>query len=65
MTFKSRGDFCFPDFSFDIPPHIGNIFKEGELDEILVVRNFRIITQYGTIAGKAQETSNDMTSRFV
>lgn len=27
--------------------HIGNIFKEGELDEQVVVRNFRTTTQHG------------------
>lgn len=30
-----------------ISEHIGNIFKEGELDEKVVVRNFRTTTQHG------------------
>ena len=38
-----------------IPEHIGNIFKEGELDENVVVRKFRTTTQHGAIAGKTQE----------
>lgn len=38
-----------------ISEHIGNIFKEGELDETLVVRKFRTTTQHGAIAGKTQE----------
>lgn len=38
-----------------ISEHIGNIFKEGELDESLVVRKFRTTTQHGAIAGKTQE----------
>jgi hypothetical protein len=37
-----------------ISEHIGNIFKEGELQESVVVRNFRITTQHGAIAGKTQ-----------
>ena len=35
-----------------ISEHIGNIFKEGELDEGVVVRKFRISTPHGAIAGK-------------
>jgi len=38
-----------------ISEHIGNIFKEGELEERVVVRNFRTTTQHGAIAGKTQE----------
>ena len=38
-----------------ISEHIGNVFKEGELDERVVVRNFRTTTQHGTIPGKMQE----------
>ena len=40
-----------------ISEHIGNIFKEGELDELVAVRNFRITTQHGAIAGKTQEVN--------
>jgi hypothetical protein len=38
-----------------ISEHIRNIFNEGELDENMVVRNFRTTTQHGAIAGKTQE----------
>jgi len=38
-----------------ITEHIGNIFKEGELDENLVCRNFRHTTQHGAIEGKTQD----------
>jgi hypothetical protein len=38
-----------------ISEHIGNIFKEGELIENVVVRKFRTTTQHGAIAGKTQE----------
>jgi hypothetical protein len=38
-----------------ISEHIRNIFIEGELDEKVVVRNFRLTTQHGAIAGKTQQ----------
>ena len=38
-----------------INEHIKNVFAEGELDEKVVVRKFRITTQHGAIAGKTQE----------
>jgi hypothetical protein len=38
-----------------ISEHINNIFKEGELDEKVVVRKFQITTQHGAIAGKKQQ----------
>jgi hypothetical protein len=38
-----------------ITEHIGNIFKEGELDEKVASRKFRHTTQHGAIAGKTQE----------
>lgn len=38
-----------------ITEHIGNIFKEGELEEKVVSRNFRLTTQHGAIKGKTQE----------
>lgn len=38
-----------------ITEHIGNIFKEGELDEKVVSRKFRHTTQHGAILGKTQE----------
>jgi hypothetical protein len=38
-----------------ISEHIKNVFQEGELEEKVVVRKFRITTQHGAIAGKTQE----------
>lgn len=38
-----------------INEHIKNIFAEGELDEKVVVRKFRITTQHGAMTGKTQE----------
>lgn len=38
-----------------INEHIRHIFEEGELDEKVVVRNFRITTRHGAIAGKTQQ----------
>ncbi|MCC7027843.1 MAG: virulence RhuM family protein [Saprospiraceae bacterium] len=38
-----------------ISEHIKNIFEEGELDEKVVVRKFRITTQHGAILGKTQQ----------
>ena len=38
-----------------ITEHIQNIFKEAELDEIVVCRDFRHTTQHGAIQGKTQE----------
>ena len=38
-----------------ITEHIGNIFREGELKEKVVCRNFRLTTQHGAIEGKTQE----------
>jgi len=37
-----------------INEHIKNIFAEGELDEKVVVRKFRITTQHGAMVGKTQ-----------
>jgi hypothetical protein len=38
-----------------ISEHIRNVFKEGELDEQVVVRKFRTTSQHGAIQGKTQE----------
>jgi len=38
----------------NVSEHIKHIFEEGELDEKVVVRNFRTTTQHGAIAGKTQ-----------
>jgi hypothetical protein len=40
-----------------ITEHIKNIFKEGELVEEVVCRNFRHTTQHGAIEGKTQEVA--------
>lgn len=40
-----------------VAEHIGNIFKEGELDEKVVCREFRRTTVHGAIKGKTQEIS--------
>ncbi|MCA1758179.1 MAG: virulence RhuM family protein [Bacteroidales bacterium] len=40
-----------------ITEHIQNIFKEDELKEEVVCRNFRLTTQHGAIEGKTQEVS--------
>ncbi|NOU47292.1 MAG: virulence RhuM family protein [Bacteroidales bacterium] len=40
-----------------ITEHIQNVFKEGELDEKVVCRNFRLTTQHGAIEGKTQVVS--------
>ena len=37
-----------------ISRHLTNIFKEGELDEKVVVSKMEITTQHGAIAGKTQ-----------
>jgi hypothetical protein len=38
-----------------INEHIKNVFTEGELDEKVVIRKFRITTQHGAIARKTQQ----------
>lgn len=40
-----------------ITQHIGNIFKEAELDEHLVCKDFLHTTQHGAITGKMQKTA--------
>jgi len=40
-----------------INEHIKNIFSEGELNEKVAIRKFRITTQHGAIAGKTQEVA--------
>jgi len=40
-----------------ITEHIQNVFKEGELDEQVVCRDFRHTTRHGAISGKTQEKS--------
>lgn len=38
-----------------ISEHISNVFEEGELDEKVVVRDFRTTSPHGAIEGKTQE----------
>jgi hypothetical protein len=40
-----------------VTEHLGNIFKEGELDEKVVCRDFRLTTSHGAIEGKTQATN--------
>ena len=40
-----------------ITEHIANVFKEGELDEKVVCRDFRLTTSHGAMKGKTQENS--------
>ena len=40
-----------------VSEHIKHIFEEGELDEKVVVRKFRITTPHGAIEGKTQEST--------
>jgi hypothetical protein len=40
-----------------ISEHIKHIFEEGELDQNVVVRNFRITTQHGAIIEKTQDST--------
>lgn len=40
-----------------ITEHIANVFKEGELDEKVVCRDFRLTTLHGAMEGKTQENS--------
>ncbi len=53
LTQKSIGE-LFGKSKSTISEHLKNIFKEGELDEELVVRKFRTTTQHGAISGKTQ-----------
>jgi hypothetical protein len=38
-----------------ITEHLKQIFVDGELDEDVVCRNFRLTTQHGAMEGKTQE----------
>lgn len=40
-----------------ITEHIANVFKEGELDEKVVCRDFRLTSSHGAIEGKTQENN--------
>ena len=45
-----------------ITEHIQNVFKEGELDEKVVCRNFRLTTPHGAIEGKTQEFTANLNN---
>lgn len=40
-----------------ITEHVANVFKEGELDEKVVCRDFRLTSFHGAIEGKTQENN--------
>src|SRR5574344_915059 len=56
----SQGQICevFGKTKSTISEHIKAIFEEGELDEKVVVRNYRTTTKHGAIEGKTQ--TNDI-----
>ena len=41
-----------------ITQHIGNIFKEGELDKEVVCKDFLLTTQHGAVKGKTKRMIN-------
>ena len=41
----------------NVTMHISNIFKEGELEKLVVCKDFLLTTQHGAIAGKSQVRS--------
>jgi hypothetical protein len=45
-----------------INEHIKNVFAEGELDEKVVIRNFRITTSHGAVEGKTQQSTVNLYS---
>jgi len=55
LTQAQMGD-LFDKNKRTISEHIRNIFKEGELEEEVVVRKSRYTTQHGAIAGKTQSS---------
>lgn len=46
-----------------ISEHIENIFEEGELNEEVVVRKFRTITQHGALEDKTQSHKVNYSKR--
>ena len=54
---QDQMSFLFDKAKSTISEHIKHIFKEGELDEKVVVRNFRITTPHGDIEGKTQQST--------
>jgi len=47
-----------------ITEHIQNVFKEGELNEEVVCRNFRLTTQHGAMEGRTQEVSVKQVTKW-
>ena len=47
-----------------ISEHIAHVFKEGELNEQLVCRDFRQTSQHGAVEGKTPQKSNTETTRI-
>jgi len=43
-----------------ITQHIGNIFKEAELEEELVCKDFLHATEHGAVKGKKQQTKTKL-----
>ncbi|GIK70135.1 MAG: virulence protein RhuM/Fic/DOC family protein [Bacteroidetes bacterium] len=56
LTQKQMAD-LFDKGRTTINEHIQNVFKEGELEEKVVCRNFRHTTQHGAMRGKTQESN--------
>lgn len=54
---QDQMSFLFEKAKSTISEHIKHIFEEGELDEKVAVRNFRITTQHGAIPGKTQQSN--------
>ena len=48
-----------------ISEHLKKIFSDGELDEKVVCRDFRLSTQHGAIAGKTQEKDVKCFPRYL
>ncbi len=47
-----------------ISEHISNIFKEGELDEKVVVRKFRTTTQHGAFSIEEAQSTTDAFEQY-
>jgi len=48
-----------------ISEHIKNIFKDGELEEELVVRDFQTTTQHGAVKGLTQTKKLITNMKFI
>ena len=63
LTQKAIGE-LFGKSKSTISEHLKNIFSEGELEEIQVVRKFRTTTPHGAIKGKTQEFVSDFDKQI-